>query len=196
VTVLALLARFDVLAVTEGVMVATAIELPLETPLEITDAESAPTEVGRVDSDTVNVVAVAAVTEPTAPLLNVTVLFAAVVSNPNPKIDSVVALAETRLPVLVRTTGVTVAICTAEPLVWLLVVTIAVSVPAFAGLVVSVMVSVVAVAEAMVPTALLLSVTALFADVGSNPKPLIVIDVAFARRLAVLLVTTGVTVAT
>lgn len=195
VTVPAFAARFVVVAVTEGVIVATAMLLPFEMPFEITDADNAPTLVGRVDSDTVSVVAVAAVTDPTAPLLNVTVLLAAVVSNPYPKIDSVVALADTRLPVFVSTTGVTVAIWTAEPLVWLFVVTIAVSVPAFAGFVVSVIVSDVALADAIVPTALLLSVTALFASVGSKPKPLIVIDEAFARRLAVLFVTTGVIVA-
>ena len=72
-------------------------------------ADRFPTEVGRVVSDTVRVVAVAAETDPTAPLLKVTVLLTSVVSNPLPIIVSVVAFALRMLPVLANTTGVTVA---------------------------------------------------------------------------------------
>ena len=46
--------------------------------------------VGRAVKDTVSVVAVAFVTVPTAPLLNTTVLFPAVVLKPNPRIVRVV----------------------------------------------------------------------------------------------------------
>ncbi len=46
----------------------------------------------------------------------------------------------------------------------------------------------------IVPEAPSLKLTVLLPAVGSKPKPLIVIVVAFAARLAVLVVTTGVTV--
>ena len=46
---------------------------------------------GRVEKVTVKVVAVAAVTVPTAPLLKITVLLPTVVLNPNPRIVIVVA---------------------------------------------------------------------------------------------------------
>ena len=48
----------------------------------------------------------------------------------------------------------------------------------------------------MTTPAPLLKVTVLFAGAGSKPKPLMVTVVALAARLAVLLVTTGATVAT
>ena len=51
-----------------------------------------PTDVGLVEKVTVNDVAVAAVTVPTAPLLNATVLFAAVALNPKPLIKMVFTL--------------------------------------------------------------------------------------------------------
>ena len=100
-----------------------------------------------------------------------------------------------KLDVLDVTVGVSVAICTAEPLSTLLVVTIAVKLPAV-GLVEKVIVRDVAVAEVTVPTAPLLSTTLLLAAVVSNPKPAIVIVFALGERLAVLLVTAGLTVAT
>ena len=196
VTVLAFAARPEVLTVTDGTTDATTTDAPLDTLFVTTIADRFPTDVGRVVSDTVNAVAVAAETEPTAPLLNVTTLLASVVSNPLPIIVSVVALALRTLPELARTTGVTVATCVAEPLVSVFVVTMAVRLPAFEGFVVRVTVSVVAVAEAIVPTAPLFRVTELFAAVGSKPNPLIVSVVAFANKLAVLLVTTGVIWAT
>ena len=64
--------------------------------------------VGDVDSVTVNEVAVAAVTVPSASLLNTTSLLAATGSNPNPEIVMVVALAA-RLALLADTTGIMVA---------------------------------------------------------------------------------------
>ena len=64
------------------------------------------------------------------------------------------------------------------------------------GNVVNVTVSDVAVAEAIVPTAPLFRTTELFAATASNPKPFTVIVEALAATFAVLLVTTGVTVAT
>jgi hypothetical protein len=68
-----------------------------------------------VEKLTVSEVAVAAVTDPTAPLSSVTVLFDGVVSKPNPAMVTVVAFAA-RFVVLLVTTGFTVAICMAEPL--------------------------------------------------------------------------------
>ena len=101
-----------------------------------------------------------------------------------------VALAA-RLLVLAGTTGVTVATCTAEPLLTPLVVTTAVRLPTAAGIVESVTVSDVAVAAVTVPTAPSLKATVLLAAVVLKPVPLIVSVVALAARLAVLLVTDG-----
>ena len=77
-----------------------------------------------------------------------------------------------------------------------LVVTIAVRLPASTGVVENAIVSVVAVAAVTVPTAPLLNATVLLAAVVSKPKPLIVSVAALAARLSVLLVTTGLTLAT
>lgn len=73
---------------------------------------------------------------------------------------------------------------------------IAVSTPVRVGLVVKVIVSVVAVAAVIVPTAPLLNTTVLLAAIVEKPKPVIVIVEAVMARLAVLSVTTGVTLAT
>lgn len=70
------------------------------------------------------------------------------------------------------------------------------SVPAMVGKVDNVTMSEVGVAEVTVPTAPLSNVTTLSVAVVSNPKPAIVTVVAFAARSAVLLVTTGITLAT
>ena len=86
---------------------------------------------------------------------------------------SVAALAA-RFAVLLVTTGVTVATCTAVPLLTLSVVTTAVRLPAVVGLVENVTVSEVAVAAVTVPTAPLLKTTVLLAAVVSKPKPLMV----------------------
>ena len=72
----------------------------------------------------------------------------------------------------------------------------AVKLPAPAGFVLKVTVSAVVVAVVTVPTAPLLRTTVLLALVGSKPKPLITTVAALAAKLAVLLVTEGVTVAT
>lgn len=58
-------------------------------PLVVTTAVMLPTALGRVVRFTVNVVAVAAATVPTAPLLSVTKLLLLEVSKPKPLIVSV-----------------------------------------------------------------------------------------------------------
>jgi hypothetical protein len=193
---LASAARLEVLTVTDGMTVATTTAAPLVSLLLTTIADRVPTIVGRTDNVIDNVVAVAAVTAPMAPLLNVTVLLTAVVLKPVPMMVSVVALAAIKFPPFASTTGLTDATCTAVPLDWELVVTIAVRLPACDGLVVNVTVSVVAVADAIVPTAPLFNTTALLAAIGSNPKPVIVSVVALDSSVAVPLVTTGFNVAT
>ena len=74
--------------------------------------------------------------------------------------------------------------------------TTAVKLPAVCGLVENVTISEVAVAVVTVPTAPLLNTTVLLPATVANPKPLIVTVVALIARLEVLLVTTGITVAT
>ena len=184
-----------VLLVTTGATVATCTEAPLLTELDVTTAVKLPPAAGFVENVTVSVVAVALDTVPTAPLLNNTVLLAAVVSNPKPLIVRVVAFAA-RLVVLLVITGATFATCTAALLGTLFVVTTAVKLPAESGPVLSVIVIEVALAVVTVPIAPLLRTTVLLPAVESNPKPLIVRLVAFAAKLTVLLVTTGITVAT
>lgn len=194
VMVVAVRAWLVVLAVTTGRTLAICTAEPLDAPLVVTIAVNDPANVGFVENDTVSDVAVAAVTVPTAPLLNTTVLLDAVVLKPVPVIVTVAALAA-RLPVeLVTVTG-TVATCTAVPLDLPLVVTTTVKLPA-AGLVEKVTVSDVAVEEVTVPTAPLLKTTVLLAAVVLKPKPAIVIVVAELDRLALLLVTVGITLAT
>ena len=168
---------------------------PLLTPLDVTTAVKLPPTLGLVVKVTVRLVAVAAVTIPTALWLKTTVFLRAVVSNPNPLMVIVVAFAA--CPVVATVTdGVTVATWTALPLDSLLVVTTAVKEPAVVGLVPRVTVKVVAVAVVTVPTAPLSKVTVLSAAVVLKPKPLMVIVEALADRLEILLVTTGFTVAT
>lgn len=165
------------------------------TPLLVTIAVNGTGEVGFVLNVTVSEVAVAAVTVPTAPLLKATVLLAAVVSKPNPLMDSVV-LSARRLEVLVVTTGTTVETCTAAPLLRLFVVTITVRLPAEVGAVVRLTVSVVAVAAVTVPTAPLLKITVLLTGLVENPVPVMISVLEFAaRRAVVLVVTTGLTCA-
>lgn len=193
VTEVAFAATVGVPLVTTGNTVATGTAAPLLTPLLVTIAVSSTGDVGFVLKVTVSRVVVAAVTVPAAPLLNTTVLLAAEVSNPNPLMDRVVASAS-RLEVLLVTTGTTVETCTAAPLLRLLVVTIAVRLPAEVGAVVRLTVSVVAVAAVTVPTAPLLKLTVLLAAVVENPTPVIVRLLAFAeRRAVVFVVTTGLT---
>lgn len=76
------------------------------------------------------------------------------------------------------------------------IATLAVSGPPASGLVENVTIMLVGVDVVTRPTAPLSSVTMFSASVSENPKPLMVTVVAFASRLAVELVMTGVTVAT
>jgi hypothetical protein len=154
-----------------------------------------PAVVGFVENVTVRVVAVAEVTVPTAPLSKVTVFSAATVLKPAPVIVIVEALAANEVVAAV-TAGATVAICVAVPLESELEVTTAVRLPSEVGLVENVTVSEVAEADVTVPTAPLFITTVLPPETVEKPKPLIVTVVALIPRLAVLLVTTGVTFAT
>ncbi len=70
------------------------------------------------------------------------------------------------------------ATCTALPLLTLLEVMMAVSDPAFTGLVEKVTTRLVAVADVTVPTAPLLNTTVLLPAVGLKPNPLMVIVLA------------------
>lgn len=74
----------------------------------VTTAVNGPAEVGLVENVTVSEVALAVVTVPTAPLLNTTVLLAAVGSKPKPLMVTVEALAA-RLDDALVMTGATVA---------------------------------------------------------------------------------------
>ena len=154
-----------------------------------------PASVGLVENVTVSVVAVEAVTVPTAPRLNTTVLLAAVVSKPKPEMASVFSSAA-RLSVLLVTTGLTVATCTADPLLSRFVVTIAVKLPIVEGVSENVTVKEVAVAAVTVPMAPLLNATVLSSGFELKPKPLKVTDVALAAKPLVCSVTTGLTTAT
>ena len=196
VTVVPLIAKLVVALVTTGATVATWTAVPLSTLLVVTIAVKLPALVGLVLNVTVMAVAVAEVTLPTAPLLKTTVLLPGVVSKPVPLITKVEASAASVKPALALTTGVILAICTAEPLLLPPTVTIAVSEPPAAGLVEKVTVKLVAEADVTVPTALLFNVTVFCPAVGEKPKPLIVTVVALAATLVVALVTTGTTVAT
>lgn len=144
---------------------------------------------GLIESDTVSDCVVAAVTVPTASLLNTTVLFAAVVENPDPVMVIVVASAA-RLAVLLVTLGITVATCTAAPLFSVVVVTTAVRMPAAVGGVANSTVSSVSVAAITVPTAPSLNVTVSLETIGSKPDPCITMAGTSGRILVVSRVTT------
>ena len=94
--------RLLVLAVTTGLIVATWAAVPL-TPFVLTVAIRLPA-IGLVEIATVSDVSVESVTVPTAPLLNVTLLLAAVVSKPVPAMVRVVRFAA-RLVVAELMTG-------------------------------------------------------------------------------------------
>ena len=117
-----------------------------------TTAVRLPAAVGLVEKVTVNEVAVAVVTVPAAPLLKTRELLPGVVSKPNPLIVNVAALAA-KLTVRLVTIGMTVAACTADPLLTPFVVTTTVKLPALIGFVEKVTLSVLAVAAVTVPTA-------------------------------------------
>ena len=89
------------------------------------------------------------------------------------------------LKVLLITSGMTVATWTAEPLLTLFDVTMAVRLPADEGSVVNVTVSEVDEAAVTTPTAPLLNVTELFATIGSKPVPAMMISVSEADNAAV-----------
>ncbi len=196
VNVVALIARLAFALDTTGATVAICTAVPLAALFVVTMAVKLPADVGLVLNVTVSVVAVAVLTVPTAPLLNVTVLLAAVVSKPMPLMTTEDALALTLRPALALTTGITLATCTAVPLVTPPTLTLAVSEPPAAGLVEKVTVKLVADAVVTSPSAPLLRVTTFSAAVGEKPKPAMVTVVASAARLLVDTVITGVTVAT
>lgn len=104
------------LLVITGIELETWTALPLDCPLVVTTAVKLPTAVGFTDRVTVNAVAVAVVTVPTAPLLKVTVFCEAVVLNPKPLMVTVSALMLCEV-VFAVTTGRTEATWTAAPLV-------------------------------------------------------------------------------
>ena len=156
VRVVASASRFEVLLVTTGTTVETCTAVPLLRPLVVTIAVRLPADVGAVVKLMVSVVAVAAVTVPTAPLLKTTELLAAVVENPVPVIVRLLAFAARRAVVFVVTTGRTRATGIVELPTMLLDVTDAVRLPAATGLVENVTVSDVAVAAVTTPTAPLL----------------------------------------
>jgi hypothetical protein len=88
--------------------------VPLLPPKVVTTAVMLPVLVGSVEKVTVNWVAVALVTVPTAPLLKVTVLLAAVVENPVPAMVKVVAVGAliARLLVFKVTVGASTMVAT------------------------------------------------------------------------------------
>lgn len=153
-----------------------------------------PSVVGLVEKVTVRAVAVADVTVPMAPLLNVTVLLDAVVLKPEPLMVTVAAFAP-MVAELSVTIGVILATRMGAPLLTPFVETTAVNTPA-EGLVENRTVSAVEVAEITVPIAPLLSVTVLFSAVVSKPTPLIVTVVSLKVRLPLLIATVGLIVAT
>lgn len=106
--VAAFTATCAVLVVTTWVTVATLTAAPLLILFVVTTAVKSPAVAGRVEKVIVSAVSVAAVTVPTAPLLKTTVLFAAVVSKPNPSIVIEVCSAA-RLVAELLTTGTDVA---------------------------------------------------------------------------------------
>ena len=154
-----------------------------------------PAVVGLVENVTVIDVELEVVTDPMAPLLKTSVLLLWIVSKPNPLIVTVVAFAA-KLTVLLVMTGMTVATCMAVPLFTPLVVMTAVKFPAMVGFVEKETLSVFAVAAVTVPTAASLKTMVLFPAIVSKPKPWIVKVDALAARLAIALVTTGLTDAT
>lgn len=174
--------------------------VPLGTPPVVTIAVKLPAR-GLVEKVTVRDVAVAEVTAPIAPLLNVTKLFAAVVLKFVPAMVTEATSAACVDEVLAVTVGAvtvatTVATCTAVPLETLFDVTTAVKLPVTVGLFASVMVSEVEEAAETAPVAPPLSATVLAVLIELNPKPLITSLVPLTPRLDVLLVTTGEIAAT
>ena len=183
------------LLVTVGLSEATWTAFPLLTPARVTMAVRFPA-VRAPEKVTVKAVADAAVTVPVTPLLNTTVLLPGVTeSKPKPLMIKV-GVVSNKFAVLLVTSGTTFATASALPLVIELVVTTAVKLPSEVGFVVNRTVSEVAVAAVTLPTAPRLNATVLFAKIESNPKPLMVTVSELKPRLATLVVTTGLMVAT
>jgi len=160
----------DVLAVTTGATVATCTAVPLLPPSVLTDALRIVAEARTLrplSPVTVNCVAVAAVTVPVTLLLKLTRLFPGVaLSKPAPLMVMVVAVTPTVAVVDAATTGVSVAICTAGPLLIPLLVTEALRAPATRppGLASVNLVTVAAVTVALTLPQAPLKVTTLFAS--------------------------------
>ncbi len=170
--VFAFAGRSVVALVTTGATVATCVGDPLLAEFVVTTAVKLPAAVGLVVRLTVKVVSVALVTFPTAPLLNVTRLFAAVGSKPTPLIVSVVASAFSLSEELPTTTGTTLATCTAvTPLAMPPEVTIAVKLPPVCGFVVKLTVNSVGSAAVTTPIAPLLNTIVFREAVESKPLP-------------------------
>src|SRR5205814_1639494 len=186
-------ARAAVLGViASAITVATCTAAPLLTMLLVTTAVRLPT-LGCMLKVTINWVALAVVTVPAAPRLKLTRLFAAILEKPNPLMVTVVALVWI-VAVFIVTTGATVATWTAMPLLTMLLVTTAVRLPATNPVRLE---PVTCVFDAAVTMPLpLLKLTLLLASVLEKPKPLITILLALAANVAMLEVTTGMTVAT
>ena len=188
-------AKVSRLKFTTGMTLATCTAVPLDCEFVVTIAVKLPTVLALVENVTVSAVAVAAVMIPAAPLLNRIVLSSTVVLKPKPLIMMLVALT-LKLAVLLVIKGLTVATCTASPLLTPFVETTPINTSALAGNVVKVIVNIVAVAAVTIPTAPSLKTTELFPGVVSKPNPLMVSSVAVEAKSAVLLVTTGANTAT
>lgn len=149
---------------------------------------------------TVSDVAVDAVTAPTAPLLNVTAFCPGVVLNPVPVTVMVAAFAEmlelTAVTVGAVEVATTCASWTAVPLEIPFAVTEPISVPTAVGLLVSRTVREVVEAAVTRPTGTPVNVTVSLVISGLNPKPLMTKLVPLSEKLLVLVVTTGLMVAT
>ncbi len=188
--------RLDALLVTTGTTVATLTAAELLAPSVVTIAVRSPADVGAVVKLIVNDVAVALPTVPAAPLLNTTVFWLAVVLKPKPLIVIDVPLAEIVFELFAVTTGRTVATCTSEPLAMPLTEMAAERIPAVVGFLENVTVSDEELAVVTVPIAPLSNVTMLCDATASKPKPPMTMFAAAIDASAVLLVTTGVTLAT
>lgn len=162
--------------------------------MDVITAVRLPVMVVLVENVTVNLVLVAAVTVPIAPLLNTTVLLEADELKPKPLMMIEFAV-RARLVVLAVTRGLTAATWIAVGLLAPLVVTIAVKFPEV-GSVEKVTVKAVDVALVTVPTAPLLKTTRLFNAVVSKPVPAMTTVLESAARLLVLAVTVGTNFAT
>jgi len=172
--------------------VATCRAVPLVPPCAVTTAFKGPAPVGRAVRETSSFVAVASTTVPSAPLLKETVLLAAIRSNPQPLIFSVVA-ASGRIVDLAVMTGraTTFATMIGGPLLPPKDRTTAFSGPRPLESFVRATVSSEGDAFTIVPMAEPESLTEFVRLVGSKPVPRITSVCALSARRALLLVTRG-----